>query len=153
MRRRRGRRWLLLAIMWTSLIGSHGLAQTAPLPPALPTPDTPLAARRVVAARQADVQTARNDSLYNVAQAFFNLQAVRGRLFGTGASILRAELLVNFARRLAPGLIAPLEINRAQAEQQSLRQTQQVAIRDWRVASAQMAEVLLLDPPATSASR
>ncbi len=63
-----------------------------------------------------------------------------------GASIDRAELLVNFTRGLAPSLIAPLEINRAQTELQSLRQTQQVAIRDWRVASTQLAEILLLEP-------
>ncbi len=106
----------------------------------------PLAARRVVAARRADLQTARNDVLLQVSQAFFNLQAARGRLLGVGASIDRGELLVNFARGLAPSLIAPLEINRAQAELQSLRQTQQVAIRDWRVASAQLSEILLLEP-------
>jgi outer membrane protein TolC len=106
----------------------------------------PLAARQVVAARQADLQAARNDVLFTVSQAFFNLQAARGRLLGVGASISRAELLVNFTKGLAPSLIAPLEINRAQTELQSLRQTQQVAIRDWRVASAQLAEILLLDP-------
>ena len=106
----------------------------------------PLAARRVVASRRADLQAARNDVLFAVAQAYFDLQAARGRLLGVGATIVRAELLVNFATGLAPSLIAPLEINRAQAELQSLRQTQQVAIRDWRVASARLAEVLLLDP-------
>ena len=106
----------------------------------------PLAARRVVSARQADVQTARNDVLFTVAQSFFELQSARGRLLGVAASISRAELLVNFTKGLAPSLIAPLEINRAQAELQSLRQSQQVAIRDWRVASARLAEVLLLEP-------
>jgi outer membrane protein TolC len=106
----------------------------------------PLAARRVVAARRADVQTARNDVLFTVSQTFFELQSARGRLLGVAASIARAELLVNFTKALAPSLIAPLEINRAQAELQSLRQTQQVAIRDWRVASARLAEVLLLEP-------
>ena len=50
------------------------------------------------------------------------------------------------AKGLAPALIAPLEINRARAELQSLLQTGQVAIRDWRVASASLAEILLLDP-------
>ena len=55
-------------------------------------------------------------------------------------------MLVNFTRGLAPSLIAPLEINRAQTELQNLRQAQQLAIRDWRVASAQLAEILLLDP-------
>jgi outer membrane protein TolC len=106
----------------------------------------PLAARRVVAARRADLQAARNDSLFAVAQAYFDLQAARGTLLGVGASIVRAELLANLAKGLAPSLIAPLEINRALAELQSLRQTRQVALRDWRVASARLAEVLLLDP-------
>jgi outer membrane protein TolC len=106
----------------------------------------PLAARQVVASRRADLQAARNDSLLAVSQAFFNLQESRGRLLGVGASIVRAEMLVRFATGLAPSLIAPLEINRAQTELQSLRQNQQIAIRDWRIASARLAEVLLLDP-------
>src|SRR5208282_394039 len=62
---------------------------------------SPLAARQVVASRRADLQAARNDSLFAVAQAFFELQAARGRLLGTGATITRAELLVNFATGLA----------------------------------------------------
>ena len=36
----------------------------------------PLAARRVVTARQADLQAARNDVLFSVSQAYFNVQAV-----------------------------------------------------------------------------
>ena len=106
----------------------------------------PLAARQVVAARRADLQAARNDALLSVSRAFFNLQESRGRLLGVGASIARAEILVRFATGLAPSLIAPLEINRSRAELQSLLQTRQIAVRDWRVASAQLAEVLLLDP-------
>ena len=106
----------------------------------------PLAARRVVDARRADVQTARNDVLFTVSQAFFDLQSARGRLMGVGASIARAEMLVEFTTALAPSLIAPLEINRAKAELESLRQTQQLAIRDWRVTSARLAEILLLEP-------
>ena len=43
-------------------------------------------------------------------------------------------------------MIAPLEINRAKAELQSLKQTREIAIRDWMVASAGLAEILLLDP-------
>jgi outer membrane protein TolC len=107
---------------------------------------SPLAARQVVAARRADLQAARNDVLFNVSQAYFSLQDARGRLLGISAAVVRAELLVNFARGLAPSLIPPLEINRAQTELQSLRQTEQVAIRDWRVASARLAEILLLEP-------
>jgi outer membrane protein TolC len=106
----------------------------------------PLAARQVVSARRADLQAARNDVLFNVSQAFFILQEARGHLLGVDAAIVRADLLVNFAQGLAPSLIPPLEINRARTELQSLRQTQQQAIRDWRVASARLAEILLLEP-------
>jgi outer membrane protein TolC len=81
----------------------------------------PLAARRVVDSRRADLQASRNDSLLTVAQAFFDLQTARGRLLGADAAITRAEMLVNFATGLAPSLIAPLEINRARTELQSLR--------------------------------
>ncbi len=106
----------------------------------------PLAQRRVVAARIANVQTARNDVLLAVSRAYFTLQDARGRLVGVEATIVRAQRLVDLAVGLAPALIAPLEINRAKAELQSLRQTREIAIRDWRVASAALAEILLLDP-------
>jgi outer membrane protein TolC len=106
----------------------------------------PLAAHRVVNARRANLQAARNDVLLAVAQAFFALQDARGRKVGADATIVRARKLVNLAEGLSPGLIAPLEINRSRAELQSLLQTREVAIRDWRVASAQLAEILLLDP-------
>ena len=106
----------------------------------------PLAQRRVVNARVASVQTARNDVLMQVSQAYFTLQDARGRLVGVEATIVRAQRLVDLAVGLAPALIAPLEINRSKAELQSLKQTREVAIRDWMVASASLAEILLLDP-------
>ncbi len=106
----------------------------------------PLAAKRVVAAREANVQTARNDVLLQVSQAYFTLQDARGRLVGVDATIERARRLVNFAVGLAPALIAPLEINRAKAELQSLLQSRELALRDWQVASAALANILLLDP-------
>jgi outer membrane protein TolC len=106
----------------------------------------PLAQRRVVASRVANVQTARNDALLVVSRAYFTLQDARGRLVGVEATIVRAQKLVNLAVGLAPALIAPLEVNRAKAELQSLLQTREVAIRDWMVASAGLAEILLLEP-------
>ena len=106
----------------------------------------PLAARRVVNSRDADVQTARNNSVFSVAQAYFTLQQARGRIGGLEATLVRADRLVEFTRGLAPSLIAPLEINRAEAEALSLRQDLELARRDERVASAQLAEILLLDP-------
>lgn len=106
----------------------------------------PLAARRVVASRRADLQAARNDALQSVTQAYFDLQEARGRLLGAIASGERAKRLVDYARGLAPTLIAPLEINRSRTELQNLKQAQQLAIQDWRIASARLSEILLLDP-------
>jgi outer membrane protein TolC len=106
----------------------------------------PLAQRRVVASRVANVQTARNDVLLSVSRAYFVLQEARGRLLGVEATIVRAQKLVELAVGLAPALIAPLEINRSKAELQSLKQSREIAIRDWIVASAALAEILLLDP-------
>jgi outer membrane protein TolC len=108
----------------------------------------PLAQRRVVASRVANVQTVRNDALLSVSRAYFVLQEARGRLVGVEATIVRAQKLVDLAVGLAPALIAPLEINRAKAELQSLKQSREIAIRDWMVASAGLAEILLLDPEA-----
>ena len=105
----------------------------------------PLAAP-VVASQMANVQTARNDALLAVSQAYFVLQDARGRLVGVDATIVRAQRLVDLAVGLAPALIAPLEINRAKAELQSLRQTREIAIRDWRVASTALAQVLCSIP-------
>ena len=40
----------------------------------------PMAARRILAARQAGLQTATNDALLRIAEAYFDLQAANGRL-------------------------------------------------------------------------
>ena len=107
----------------------------------------PLAARRVVdvAAGRSPGRAERRPA-HRSRRRSSTFRRRGGGCWASGPRSTRAELLVNFAKGLAPSLIAPLEINRAQTELQSLRQTQQVAIRDWRVASAQLAEVLLLEP-------
>ena len=107
---------------------------------------SPLAARRVVTSRQADIQSARNNVLNTVAQYYFNLQEAKGRLVGAEATIVRSERLLRLAEGLAPTLIAPLEINRARAQLESVRQFRETTLNDWRIASAQLAEILLLEP-------
>ncbi|MDG3006099.1 TolC family protein [Paludisphaera mucosa] len=106
----------------------------------------PLAARQVVGSRRADLQAARNDALLATAQTYFDVQETRGRLVGAEATIVRTERLVRFAEGLAPSLIAPLEINRARAQLQDVRQYRQTLLRDWRTSSARLAERLLLPP-------
>src|SRR5205823_4395152 len=72
----------------------------------------PLAARQVVRARDAALQTARNDSLLSVAEAYFNVQQARGELGGAQDAAARAEDLLRRTRDLAPGLVPELEVVR-----------------------------------------
>lgn len=105
----------------------------------------PLAAKRVVRSRQADLQSARNNSLFDVARAYFALQNARGRLGGSEIARDKAEELVRLTRGLSAGLVAPLEVNRALAQLETLKQDIENSRRDWRIASAQLAQTLLLD--------
>src|SRR5439155_13444138 len=59
----------------------------------------PLAARQVLRARQAALQTARNDTLLAVAEAYFNVQRACGELAGEEDAAQKAEDLV---RRVEP---------------------------------------------------
>ena len=60
------------------------------------------------------MQTARNDALLQVAEAYFNVQQARGHLAGAEDSVQKARSLVKTVRSLSAGLVAPIEINRAQ---------------------------------------
>ncbi len=108
----------------------------------------PLAARQVLAARQWDVQTARNDALLQVAIAYFDVQQARGNLAAALDAAERAEGLVRKTEGLAHGLIPQIEVDRAKALLYDLRQ-QVVATRaNWQIASSRLAQILRLNPGA-----
>jgi outer membrane protein TolC len=106
----------------------------------------PLASRQVVAARRADVQTARNDSLYSVAEAYFNVQQARGQVAGSLEVVRRAEDLVARVEKLTPALAPRVEVNRARTELERRRQNVEYAYEDWQVSSAELIRLLRLDP-------
>jgi outer membrane protein TolC len=109
----------------------------------------PLAARQVLRARQATLQTARNDSLLAVAEAYINVQQARGDLAGAEDVARRSEDLVRRARDLLPvGVILELEVVRARTQADRSRQVVQSASERWRLASADLVRVLRLDPTA-----
>jgi outer membrane protein TolC len=109
----------------------------------------PLAARQVLRARQATLQTARNDSLLLVAEAYFNVQQARGDLAGAEEVARRSADLVRRARELLPGGVIPeLEVVRARTQADRSRQAVRSAHERWRLASADLARVLRLDPAA-----
>jgi outer membrane protein TolC len=108
----------------------------------------PLAARQQLNARQADRQTASNDTLVAVSDAYFNLQQARGELAGAMVATRRTEELVRRTRKLAPALVPELEIDRAEAELVRRQQAELLARERWKVASATLARLLRLDAAA-----
>jgi outer membrane protein TolC len=108
----------------------------------------PLVARQQVRVRQADLQTASNDTLVAVSDAYFNVQQARGELAGALDALRRTEDLVSRTRKLAPAIVPESEIDRAEAELARRQQAELTARERWKVASAELVRVLRLDPAA-----
>jgi outer membrane protein TolC len=109
----------------------------------------PLAARQTLRARQAALQTARNDSLLAVAAAYFNVQQARGNLAAAQEVTGRVEALHTTAGKLAAaGLVPELEVVRARTALGASRLALTTSREQWRLASADLARLLRLDPSA-----
>jgi outer membrane protein TolC len=108
----------------------------------------PLAARQVLRARQLDVQTARNDALLAVAEAYFNVQQARGRVAGLQRVRDEAQTVRERLRRLGPGLFDPTDVHRGNAAIAEIEQSVTEAREQWQLASADLTLVLRLDPTA-----
>src|SRR5262249_39364905 len=108
----------------------------------------PLAARQVLAARQWDVQTAKNDALLDTAQAYFDVQQARGRLAGAEDSVRRGPTFAERVERRGKARPPPIEADRARASLAELEQVAASAREEWRVASANLTRVLRLHPAA-----
>jgi outer membrane protein TolC len=108
----------------------------------------PLAARQVVNARDAALQTARNDSLLTVADAYFTVQQSRGELAGAEDVLRRSVGLVYRVQHLAPALFADFEVDRTRTQAKRNRQLVQTAREHWRVTSADLTRTLQLDSSA-----
>jgi outer membrane protein TolC len=104
----------------------------------------PLAAKQAVRARQADVQTAVNDTFVAVAEAYFNVQQARGDAAGALESIHQADVLVRRAVQLAPGEVPPSEANRARTELSRRKQALFSAQERWRTSGAELTRLLRL---------
>lgn len=107
----------------------------------------PLAARQVVRARVADLDTAANNGTLVVAEAYFTVQQARGELVGAELAARHAEELVRRADKLG-GLVPPVETVRARTELARRKQVVHRAQESWQFASAELIRVLRLDPSA-----
>ena len=108
----------------------------------------PLADRQVLAARESDLQTARDGALLAVAMAYFDVPQARGTLAGTLDAVAKAKLLVPKTAGLAKDLVAGIEVDRARALLFDLRQQVAASRADWRITSARLTRVLRLNPGA-----
>ena len=109
----------------------------------------PLAARQVVAARQAEAQAASNDSLLAVAEAYFNVQQARGELAAAADAARRAADLASRTTQQPIVDLAPaFEASRARTESYRRQQFVHAARERWRSASADLNRLLRLDPAA-----
>lgn len=108
----------------------------------------PLVARQVLKARQGEVQTALNDAMYSVAEAYFTVQQARGELSGAVDTAKRAEDVVRRVEQLAGGLVPSIEANRARSELSRRRQAVEAAYDRWQTASADLTRLLRLAPTA-----
>ncbi len=106
----------------------------------------PLAARQILRARVIDVQTARNDAVLLTANAYFNVQQARGRLAGDQDVIAKARALSDKVRAMFRSPVPTTDENRALALAADLMDTEETSREQWRVASADLAQVLRLDP-------
>jgi outer membrane protein TolC len=106
----------------------------------------PLAQRQVQQAQVAALQTARNDTMLAVAEAYFNIQQARGDLAGAEDARLKAEDLVQRTTKLAELLASEVDVVRARTELARRRQAVHAARERWQTASAELNRVLRLDP-------
>jgi outer membrane protein TolC len=107
---------------------------------------TPLAARQVLNARRWEIQTAKNDALLDTARAYFDVHRYRGMYAGALDTVQRGVKLVERVERLSKDLVPRAEVDRARRALADLQQMAVSARERWRVASADLTEVLRLDP-------
>jgi len=108
----------------------------------------PLAARQVLNSRQADIQAAKNDSLFMTAEAYFSVHQYRGMYAGALYAVERGHDLVDRISRLSKDLVPRVEVDRARNMVADLEQQATSAREMWRVHSANLTQVLRLDPRA-----
>ncbi|HEY7156567.1 MAG TPA: hypothetical protein VH575_21545 [Gemmataceae bacterium] len=108
----------------------------------------PLAARQNLNAKRWDIQTAKNDALLMTARAYFDVHKYRGQYAGAIYVVRRARQLVEAIDHLAGDLVQAVEVDRARTLLADLSQQAVTHRQQWRRSSANLTQVLRLDPRA-----
>lgn len=108
----------------------------------------PLAAQQVLNSRQWDIQTAKNDALLMTADAYFSVHQYRGMYAGALYCVERGRELVERLAGLSRDLVPSDEVERARSLLAEYEQQSTSAREAWRVHSANLTQILRLDPRA-----
>jgi outer membrane protein TolC len=125
--------------------GGGGIGGNIPVTDAI---FAPLAARQVLNARHLEVQTAKNDALLQTANAYFMVHQHRGMYAGALYSVERGHDLVERIDQLSKEFVPKVEVDRARNLLADLEQQATSSRQEWRVQSANLTQVLRLDPRA-----
>ena len=108
----------------------------------------PLVARQTLDAAHWDTQAAKNDSVLRVADAYFRVHQYRGMYSGAVYAVEEGRALVEKITDLSKELVPRVEVERSRNILADLEQRAVSARQEWRVASADLTQVLRLDPRA-----
>lgn len=108
----------------------------------------PLASRQDLNARRWDIQTAKNDVLLETARSYFNVHKQRGMYAGSIYCVELGRQLLAKINSLSSDLVPRVEVDRARNLLAYLEEQAVFAREHWRVASADLTQVLRLDPRA-----
>ena len=108
----------------------------------------PLVSRQVLTSRHWDIQTAKNDALMMTADAYFQVHQYRGQYAGALYAVERGHDLVERISNLSRELVPRVEVDRARNLVADLQQQATRSREAWRVKSADLTQILRLDPRA-----
>ena len=140
---------ILTAVSTNFFYAGGGL--TGPALGAISTTDAiyqPLVARQVLNARHFDIQSAKNDAVLRTADAYFLVHQYRGMYAGLLYCVERGGELVERIATLSRDLVPEVEVERARNLLADLQQRTVMARQQWRVQSANLTQVLRLEPRA-----
>jgi len=108
----------------------------------------PLSARQNLNAKRWDIQTAKNDALLMTARAYFDVHKYRGQYAGAIDVVRKGRQLVEVINAQKGDLVPAVEVDRARTLLADMEQQAVSARQYWRRASANLTQVLRLDPRA-----
>jgi outer membrane protein TolC len=108
----------------------------------------PVRARHVLNSTHFNVQAAKNDAMMQTADAYFLVHQHRGRYSGSLYCVERGSVLLERIATLSRDLVPRVEVDRARNMLADLERRAVSERQQWRVRSADLTQVLRLDPRA-----